>query len=104
MLTNVHEYEYQVESPILSPLAKTAYLAVARIVFLLNVSFFCQIFRSKSEKVKTSLKWMFCSPFLYSFIWNSYFFIQITSLSIEYRLKLKCSEDQILDMKSNCVY
>ena len=63
MLTNVFEYDeinrltfHIMQSLILCPLAKTAYLATARIFFLLKVSFFRQIFRSKSQKMKISLK------------------------------------------------
>ena len=61
MLTNVHEYDYinrltlpVRQSLILRPLAKTAYLAKVHI-FRLKVSFFYQMFRFKSKKVKNSL-------------------------------------------------
>ena len=53
---NVNEYDdinrltiHIMQSLILCPLAKTAYLAIVRIVF-------CQMFRSKSKEVKNDLK------------------------------------------------
>ena len=62
MLTNVYEYNKinlltfsHNASEILSPLAKTAYLAIAQI-FSAKISFFYQMFRSKSQKVKNGLK------------------------------------------------
>ena len=45
---------------------------------------------------------MSCSPFSYSFKLKLVF-LQITSLSIELRLNLKYSADQILTMKSDFV-
>ena len=60
------------------------------------------MFRSKSKKVKNGLKLNVISPFSYSF-WLKMVFFKITSLSIELRLKLKCSADQILTINSDFV-
>ena len=69
-LTNVHKYDdinrltfHIMESLILCPLAKTAYLAIVRIVFDLKCHFVCPMFRSKSKKVKNGLNRMLCYPF-----------------------------------------
>ena len=63
MLKNFHDYDdinrltfHIILSLILCPLSKTAYLAIMGIVFLIKASFFCQMFRFKSQKVKNSLK------------------------------------------------
>ena len=46
---------------------------------------------------------MFCSPFFVQFLVENCIFFQITSLSIEKGMKLKCSADQILSIKSKFV-
>ena len=57
MLTNVHEYDditrltfHEMLSQILSPLARTAYLAIARIGFLLKGSFYARCLDLKAKK------------------------------------------------------
>ena len=57
------------------------------------------MFRSKSKTVKNSLKLNVMFTFFVQFLVENRIF-QIASLSIEERLKLKCSADQILTMKS----
>ena len=58
------------------------------------------MFRSKSKKVKNGLKLNVLFTF---FAQLKIVFFQITFLSIEHRLKLKYSADQILTMKSDFV-
>ena len=88
MLTNVFEYGdiylltcYIMLSPILSPLAKTAYLAIVY-SFLLQVSFFRKMFRSKSQKVETGLKLNVLFTIFVLCLIETHT-LQITSLSIE---------------------
>ena len=83
MLTNVHEYDditrltfYIIYCLILCPLAKTAYLAIVRVVF-------CQMFRPKSKKVKSGLKLNVMFTLFVQYLAENRFFFQITSLSIE---------------------
>ena len=71
--------------------------------FRLKVSFFCQMFRSKNKKVKNGLKLNVMFTLFMQVLVKNRIFFQITSLSIELRLKLKCSEDQILTIKSDFV-
>ena len=61
------------------------------------------MFRSKSKKVKNGLKLNVMFTLFIQFLVENRIFFQITSLSIELRLKLKCSEDQILTIKSDVV-
>ena len=60
------------------------------------------MFRSKSKKVKNGLKLNVIFTLFVQFLVEMVFF-KITSLSIELRLKLKCSADQILTMNSDVV-
>ena len=60
------------------------------------------MFRSKSKKVKNGLKLNVMFILFVQFLVETRIF-QITSLSIELCLKLKCSVDQILTMKSDFV-
>ena len=82
MLTNDYEYDdikrltFQIMyNPILSPLAKTAYLIIARIVsFLFKVSVFYQMCRFKSQKEKTRLKMnVLISTFIQNLVENRTF-------------------------------
>ena len=61
------------------------------------------MFGSKSKEVKNGLILNVLFTLFVHFLVENQFFFQITSLSVEKCLKLKCSADQILAMKSEFV-
>ena len=60
------------------------------------------MFRSKNKKVKNGLKLNFMFTLFVQFLVENRIFPNYP-LAIEYRLKLKCSADKILTMKSDFV-